>query len=360
MTGREAPIGSAQTGDWVSDGLVFVLVTDTGTELARVTAKVSCGATPDPLDAALAAGAWFPLRIGNQWIFRYNSRSVTSSYLTWTITGTEQRGERTYFVLSSNPSGGAASGTLLRSDDDGRVYRIRDTAPQNEELWLDPTATPDPSAVLKIRQRNVTYNSPLGTFPGGLLYDNFAGLIMETGTFVRGLGLMESNFRLLSGSSGGFIQGLQLVSARIGEGIRLATPAATLQFGVESTRLDVTNKKVSNCAIPCYFTACGLAGADPPDTYKPCFQARINIQHPLDGSVLAAEIELRDPSDRQVFQTTVPLTKAGVLAEFTAFQQVPLYAKPNEPFAPGNYRLNGRLKRNGEDAGSTSMPIRIE
>ena len=89
------------------------------------------------------------------------------------------------------------------------------------------------------------------------------------------------------------------------------------------------------------------------------FQARPNIQYPLDGSVLAADIELRDPSDRQVFQTIVPLTSADVLTDFTAFQQVPLYAKPNEPFAPGNYRLNGRLMRNGEDAGSTSLPIRI-
>ena len=80
----------------------------------------------------------------------------------------------------------------------------------------------------------------------------------------------------------------------------------------------------------------------------------------LTRSLLSAEIELRDPADRPFFQTTVPLTTADVLGDFTAYQQVPLYAKPNEPFAPGNYRLNGRLKRNGEDAGSTSLPIRID
>lgn len=251
---------------------------------------------------------------------------------------------------------------LLRSDGEGRIYRIRDTAPQTEELWLDPTASPDPSAVLKIRQRDLIYKSALGTFSGGIVSDTSPGLIKETGTFVRGLGLVDRRVSLQSGSSGGFSDGLQLVSVRIGKGIRLAVPAITFQFGAESTRLDVTNKKVTTCAVPCYFAACGIGGGrDPPNTYKPCFQARLNIQRPnVDGGVLTAEVELRDPADRQMFQATVPLTMADVLTDFTAFQQVPLYAKPNEPFAAGDYRLNGRLKRNGEDAGSTSLPIRID
>lgn len=361
MTGREAPAGSAQTGDWVSDGMVFVLVNDAGTEVARVTATVSCGAIPDPLDAALATGAWFPLQVGNQWVYRLDNRVITSAYTTWTITRTEQRGDQTYYVLSTAPGVGQPSDMLLRSDGDGRIYRIRDIALQTEELWLDPTVNPDPSAVLKIRQRNFTYTGALGTFSGGIIYDtDQVSLIRESGTFVRGLGLVERSAVLQTGSSGGFTDGLQLVSVRIGKGIRLATTALTFQFGAESTRLDVTNKKVTNCAIPCYFTACGIAGADPSNTYKPCFQARMNVQHPLDGSGITAEIELRDPSDRQVFQVTVPLTKSDVLADFTAFQQVPLYAKPNEPFAPGDYRLNGRLKRNGADAGSATVPVRID
>ena len=164
MTGREAPAGSAKTGDWVSNGMVFLLETDSGVELARVIAKLNCGASPDPLEAALAAGAWLPLQVGNQWIFRYNSRGVTSSSATWMIGGIEQRGELTYFVLSSGVTGAPGRATLLRSNADGRIYRIRDFAPQREELWLDPTAMPDPSAVLKIRQGNFTYKSVLGTF----------------------------------------------------------------------------------------------------------------------------------------------------------------------------------------------------
>ena len=56
----------------------------------------------------------------------------------------------------------------------------------------------------------------------------------------------------------------------------------------------------------------------------------------------------------------VPLTKADALADFTALQQVPRYANLNSPLAPGNYRLNGRLKRNKEDEESASLPIRID
>ncbi len=61
MTGREAPAGSAQTGGWVSNGLVFVLVADAGAELARVTAKVICDATPDPLEGNATYFAPFSL-----------------------------------------------------------------------------------------------------------------------------------------------------------------------------------------------------------------------------------------------------------------------------------------------------------
>jgi hypothetical protein len=144
------------------------------------------------------------------------------------------------------------------------------------------------------------------------------------------------------------------ISARLGQGIRLATPASGIQLNAEGTRLDVTNKRVTNCAIPCYFLACGIAGADPADTYKPCFQARMHIQQAEGASEtgsLTAAIELRDAANLPQFDS---------LSDFTFYQQLPLYTKPNQPFPPGNYRLNGTLKRNGEDAGSASLPIRID
>ena len=50
---------------------------------------------------------------------------------------------------------------------------------------------------------------------------------------------------------------------------------------ITRVNLDVTGKNVTNCAIPCYFAACGLAGpVDPPGTYKPCARARVASASP--------------------------------------------------------------------------------
>src|SRR5260370_12685854 len=49
MTGLQPSIGSGDTGNWVSDGLLFTLVDSGGQELARATARVKCGPFPDPI-----------------------------------------------------------------------------------------------------------------------------------------------------------------------------------------------------------------------------------------------------------------------------------------------------------------------
>jgi len=59
MTGLTRPVNSAPTDNWVSDGLIFVLVDGTGHELARATAHVRCSFFPDPIAAALAASLYF-------------------------------------------------------------------------------------------------------------------------------------------------------------------------------------------------------------------------------------------------------------------------------------------------------------
>ena len=89
---------------------------------------------------------------------------------------------------------------------------------------------------------------------------------------------------MLTGSSGGFTQGRTLVEATVA-GIRFPAPAPALKLGMESLTLDVTGRHVTNCAVPCYFVACGLVpGADPPGTYKPCAQARVGAGQLAGGS----------------------------------------------------------------------------
>lgn len=354
LTGWDQPSSSSETGDWVTDGMVFVLINQQEVELARVVARVNCGGSINAVESVFTTGAYFPLQTGNRWVFRANSRFATSTYQTWTIERSERIGEQTWYVLRFNDSPGAEM--HVRSDSAGRVYFLTG---QGEQLWLDPTASPDPAAVLRIVRRGPANIPGLGTFPDALDYDSIqGGFIRETGTFVRGLGWVRREQQMLTGSSGGFLAGLELVEARIGGMLRLSVPAPSMQLFAESLRLDVSGKQVTNCAVPCYFAACSLVpGADPPGTYKPCFQVRVGLAHPAAES---ADIELLDAAGRAVFRVSRALP-SGAARDSLLYEQVPLYSAPNVPLPPGNYRIGavGRMP-GGEAAGSATLQIRID
>jgi hypothetical protein len=354
MTGFDGTSGAATTGMWVADGMKFYLVRQDGAVENVVTARVHCGGTPNTIETGLKSGSYLPLESGNTWVYRYSSRTVTSDYVTQTITGTEQLGEQTYFVLTGGSNPGSAAIARLRGDDQGRIWRFTGTtsAPK-EELYLDPSGA-NPAAVLKNGAAGQAATA-LGVFPDGLNYTGGDSLLRETGVLVRGIGLARSTSTLLSGSSGGFVAGLELVEVRLAGGLRLAAPAAKLALATESPRLDVSNKKVTNCAVPCYFVACGLVGgADPDGTYKPCTQVRVEVSSP--SAEALATLELRDASDRVLY--TVSKSAAGS-GESVLYLQVPLYAKPNEPHPPGAYRLVARLAA-GSDTSTATLPLRID
>lgn len=267
MTALTDATGSAQTGDWIDDGMTFYLVNDAGVEFGRVTAHQNCGGIDDTIASALTAStAYLPLQVGNQWIYRMNSRFATSIYTSWTLTRTQQIGDQTWYVLEMHSGASdAAVETLIRYDEQGRLHRLpnypRDLT---DEVWLDPTGGP---ATLEIQNRDVAVNTPAGTLPVGLNYRSFGGLLIQSGTFARGLGLLTSTTSVFGGSSGGFSDGLTLVESRVGQGIFFTQPATGVELAAERSKLEVTAKRVTNCAIPCYFAACGIAGsADPPDT----------------------------------------------------------------------------------------------
>jgi hypothetical protein len=334
MTGWEPAKGSAETGNWVSDAMLFVLVDSAGRELARVTAHVACS-------VILTTGSYFPLTVGNEWVFRSNSRSATSSYATWEVTRKEIVQGQAWFAVRRFSAGdpGAGSEILMRGDELGRVYQLG--VDGREQLWLDPTDPPDPGAVLKIKQRG-PYSFALGTFADSVTYQKIEPLLFETGTLVKGLGLTASRVDMLSGSSGGFLSSLDLIQARVDGAVRSIAPVVSLGVAVESTDLDVTGRKVTNCAIPCYFVACGLVpGADPPGTYKPCFQIRIDATG-LSGML---ELDFLDAGNNALLH--VENSPAG-------YRQLPLYGKPNETYAAGTYRVRARI---GE--AEAVVPVRV-
>ncbi len=363
MTGLTNAVGSAETGDWIDDGMVFVLVNEADFEYARVTAHVNCAGTPDTTSAALTASSSYrPLQVGNQWIYRIDSRAVTSSYNTETITRTEQLGSQTYFVLETRAGAtGTPTESLIRSDDSGRIIMLAGTQ-QNptEQVLLDPTGGP---ATLKVQSKDVLVNTPAGELPVGLMYQLFETLTPVTGTYARGLGLLNSSSFVNAGSSGGFLSSSTLLESHVGSGLYFTTPAASIELAAEKTILNVSSQQVTNCAVPCYFVACSLVpGADPPNTYKPCFQARVRVGAPqcTTGAQVVATIELRNAANQSVYSHDVGVTVPANRCESTAYHQLPLYSAPNVPFPAGSYRLNLRVTAGTGELGTASVPLRLE
>ena len=356
LTGPTVPVGSAETGDWVADGTVFVLI-EAGTtrELARVTAQLSCAPFSRQVPAALAAGSYLPLQVGNQWLYRVNDRLTTSHYLEWRILRAELINGKGWFVLSGGYTEFAdRSETRVRNDEQGRVLALN---PQGQEtVWLDPT-TPDPSALYQIETRG-PYQGPLGSFDDALNYSSRTSLSLERGAFIRGIGRATYSRTMLTGSSGGFTDGGDLVYARIAGKLIFATSAVSLELAAEKNVLPVSTGGVSNCALPCYFPACGLGSpVDPPGTYKPCFQARVRLQMPTSATI---NLELVNAADQAVFQTSLPVILNAEVPEAAVFRQIPLYSAPNQPFPPGVYRLRAFVRDDAGEVASGVVTVKIQ
>ena len=258
--------------------------------------------------------------------------------MTQTITHTEELGGRTYYVLASE--GLPALG--LRGDSEGRIWRFTGTATApKEELYLDPAAL-----------THAPFSSGLGAFPDSVVERGGDALLREDRIFVRGLGLVQSEARLMSGSSGGFASGQYLVEARL-DGIHLSIPAARLSLSVENNLLDVTGKKVTNCAVPSYCVACGLIGADPPGTYKPCAQARVESHA---STAYTLELELANAAGQVVFRAPQSAGDPGALLRYV---QLRLYSAPNAPLPPGPYLVLTRLKSGTDVLATSSIALQI-
>jgi hypothetical protein len=348
VTGVRDPSGSVTTGNWVSDGLQFFLVDQSGIVEATATAHVSCGGTAQTLDQGLTGGSYFPLQVGNTWVYRYNNRVVTASYLIWTITGTEVINGMTYYDMSS---GGNIVGRY-RGDDTGVIHTL--TA-AGDQVYLDPTAS---------AAQATTYSGPLGTFSGALGLTSYPNsLEMDQSIFVRGIGLANLQAQMLSGSSGGFLDSMDLVEVRL-NGVRLSVPTASVSLGIESTDLDLTDQTAPNCPLPCYYVACGLGGPqpDPPGTYRPCVEIRLETTAlPIANTVL---VQFLDATGTAVYSTAVLSATSGNSFNYI---RVPLYTvpastTPSSAFTllpTGNYQLVGQAIASGTPIASSSINVRL-
>jgi hypothetical protein len=285
--------------------------------------------------AGLGTGSYFPLDVGDTWVYRIDTRVVTSVYETWRVDRTVMLYGNTYSVIAIE-SPGFYYESYFRADSGGRVYLANGNG---EQLFLDPSGQ-SPNAVLQITSRGGA-SSSLGSFPDAIGYANNMELIQETGSLVRGLGLLNSTAIMLSGSSGGTTEARTLVEATLAGGIRFPAPLSGVELGIESLTLDVSGKNVTNCAVPCYFVACYLApGADPPGTYKPCARTRVALANWPATASRSVLLQLIAPDGSVPFQSTLGLDASPT--ESVMFVQVPLYSAPNVPLPSGIYQLTAK------------------
>jgi len=340
MTGILGASGSADTGLWVSDGLAFYLVDQSGLVEASATAVVKCNG----VDQGLASGSYFPLAVGNTWVYKYNDRSITASYVVETISGQQVVNGQIYYVLTQTAPGPAATVALLRADSNGVIYQY---SSGSDQVFLDPKSA-----------ASTAYSGVLGAFNDAIMppAQVLGGLIRTTSTYARGIGLVSSQSTMLTGSSGGFTQGLDLVDVQV-DGFHLSVPAPKIALSIENATLDLTNQLAPNCALPCYFAACGLGSpVDPPGTYRPCAQTRIETASAVPGYTVL--LELLDSGGKTVFQSS---TQPGAASSLD-YIRLPLYTgqTPFTLLPTGNYNMVGSMTLGGATLASASIAIQIQ
>lgn len=342
FTGFGDTSGSAETGTWVSNGLEFRLVNPRGTVEALAFARVECDATLTPGNG-IVSESYFPLEVGNQWTYRIDSRVGTANYVTWTVTGRQRIADRIYSEITVSAGNITSTGMLLR-EEAGIVYQLNTAGPQQrEEVYLNARTA-----------QHSAFRNNLGSYPDAAYQTTQTALIREAQVFVRGVGLARSRTDLLTGSSGGFVSGLELVDFRLASGPRVeGAVTAGISVSIEAALLDVTGRQLTNCAVPCYFAACGLGGpVDPPGTYKPCARTRIEAAAEGDFQV---ELSLRNREGVEIYRSG-QLKGSG---ETTRYVQLPLYSDGNRPLPSGAYTLSAKMTRGQAEVGSASMPLEI-
>jgi hypothetical protein len=166
---------------------------------------------------------------------------------------------------------------------------------------------------------------------------------------------------MMTGSSGGFLSGWQLVETNVGEAPASAGGAPGIDVSVERAVLNVSGHEVSNCAVPCYFIACYLAGGtDPPETWKPCSWARTRVAHPslAEGSArITTEVLDAAGSTLSRSEETTP---AGLIGgEWVSWRQLRLYERPNQALAPGDYSVRVRAALPDGSVASVIVPFEL-
>lgn len=148
---------------------------------------------------------YFPLQVGNQWVYRVAGRGSPSS-LVVEVTGQQSMGDHAYFVLRGFPAGEL----LVRVTDDGKLVFF-DSLSHGEATWADfdaaqgasfPSGIDGCSPQATLNDGNAHFESALGVFDHALVFGysgHCADAGLENEVFVPWIGLVQRTEQTIGG-----------------------------------------------------------------------------------------------------------------------------------------------------------------
>jgi hypothetical protein len=195
---------------------------------------------------------YFPLHVGNQWIYRTSLGARSATLRVIDITGTETVDGKTYSVVRGFSDGPA----LLRQSEDGTLYNYNREA-KTEEVWaVFSTKEGDTyrtdinpcSRTARVESRSGKVSVPAGDFMNALsiFYPaaNCADAGLERDFFAPYIGLVERTSTTIAGP-----RQMQLVYARVGGVTVLAGPEVNFTVALDKTSYESGETAVVRLAL---------------------------------------------------------------------------------------------------------------
>lgn len=295
------------------------------------------GVSASPLQAAGAE--YFPLQVGNQWVYQTSTRFFNGPATVVSIPGKKTFGSTSYFIVE-----GLGFETMyMRSDDSGKLL-VYDERTGGEAQYADfttPTGgsyrtTADPcNATAIVRARDAKLTTPVGEFTNliHVAYPaaNCADAGLDGDFFAPYIGLVKREGVTIAGP-----RAMELVYARIGDVTVLTAPEISFSMALDKTVYDVNGIPQMNARLTLRSTI-----PQPIELVWPSGQ-RFDL-------VIRNErgVEVARWSDGKAFTLIFGTEKFGP-GERNYAVQLPLQDKQNNRLPAGKYVAEGFLATQGE------------
>ncbi len=311
-------------------------------------------ATGLPATGLPATPDYFPLAIGNVWIYRITGVGATLEPSVWSIEvkGAETRNGVTYYRVT-----GYRDPYLLRSGDDGTIYSWDDRE-QREVVWYRfgaalgedyTTSVPYCCGRARIATKTAKVEVPVGSFDSALelRYPGVFQVGIEGEWFLPWIGLLKRTVN----TGGPSFRSEELIYARLGGVTVISAPQTS--FSLTLDRAVYVLPREDRVAAPIMIARLSLLHTQP-DALRLVFPSGQTFDLVIRNS---KGDEVYRWSEGKAF--TLALRNETVSGEKNEVVTVRLVTKENSLFPPGEYTAEGLLTTIGTPVYKASLPFRV-